>query len=287
MNEGISLNTDVSVKTLYGIDYAEGAKDLRFDEGKSSFYRLLYIDKGGLTVFADGKQLSLQSGECCFFEPGMRCGAGCDENAGGIIMISFDSTAAVLPPNRVFALTNGEKRILGNIIKESKTAFSSSLKNGLVRRAGAKADCEQMISLLLPQLLISIKRNMQKQGMSRSNLKESYDDDIISSVLKFLNENCGEKLRFKDVTDFAKISATALKTLFAKKTGCGVMEYFTDLKINRAKRLISESNYNFTEISRLLGYDSLHYFSRQFKQKTGMSPTEYANSARIYIDTTE
>ena len=53
---------------------------------------------------------------------------------------------------------------------------------------------------------------------------------------------------------------------------------FLDLKLKEAKRLIRESSLNFTEISELLGFNSLHYFSRLFKERVGMTPSEYARS---------
>lgn len=44
------------------------------------------------------------------------------------------------------------------------------------------------------------------------------------------------------------------------------MEYFGTLKIDAAKRMIREGTHNFTEIAALLGYNSIHYFSRHFKR---------------------
>ena len=47
------------------------------------------------------------------------------------------------------------------------------------------------------------------------------------------------------------------------------MEYFGTLKIDAAKRMIREGTHNFTEIAALLGYNSIHYFSRHFKRSYG------------------
>ena len=49
---------------------------------------------------------------------------------------------------------------------------------------------------------------------------------------------------------------------------------------DQAKLLIRENSLNFTEIANTLGYSSIHYFSRQFKTFTGMSPSEYALSIK-------
>jgi YesN/AraC family two-component response regulator len=60
----------------------------------------------------------------------------------------------------------------------------------------------------------------------------------------------------------------------------GANAYFIQLRIKAAKAYIREGNYNLTQIAELLGYDSIHYFSRQFRTITGMAPSEYARSVR-------
>ena len=56
------------------------------------------------------------------------------------------------------------------------------------------------------------------------------------------------------------------------------MEYFLDLKIDEAKKLISEKELSYTQIAEKLSFGSIHYFSKIFKIKTGMSPREYDRS---------
>ncbi|MEG2232251.1 MAG: AraC family transcriptional regulator, partial [Lachnospiraceae bacterium] len=45
-----------------------------------------------------------------------------------------------------------------------------------------------------------------------------------------------------------------------------------------------EQHMNFTQISDFLGYNSIHYFSRQFKKTTGMTPSEYASSIKLLAE---
>ena len=66
--------------------------------------------------------------------------------------------------------------------------------------------------------------------------------------------------------------------------GMGVMTYFRNAKIDYAKILIREANFNITQISEKLGYSGIDKFSRQFKAVTGMSPTEYARSVKAHLE---
>ena len=47
------------------------------------------------------------------------------------------------------------------------------------------------------------------------------------------------------------------------------------LKIEESKRIIRQRQYNITQVSNMLGFNSVHYFSRLFKKITGASPSEY------------
>ena len=68
--------------------------------------------------------------------------------------------------------------------------------------------------------------------------------------------------------------------MFRDQHQCGVIEFFSRMKIELAKQLIRENQMNFTQISDFLGYSSIHYFSRQFKKISGMTPSEYATSIK-------
>ena len=54
------------------------------------------------------------------------------------------------------------------------------------------------------------------------------------------------------------------------------------MKIDAAKQLIRDGTMNFTEIAHYLSFGSLQYFSKRFKQSTGMAPMEYATSVKNY-----
>ena len=58
------------------------------------------------------------------------------------------------------------------------------------------------------------------------------------------------------------------------------MEYYRNLKIRQAKVLLRESDGNISQIADALGYNSVQYFSRHFKQATGMTPREYTLSVQ-------
>ena len=74
--------------------------------------------------------------------------------------------------------------------------------------------------------------------------------------------------------------AAYLTVLFQKNLQISPGEYIRRIKLQESKQMIRENNLNFTEIAAALQYSTVHHFSRQFKEKFGITPTEYARSVR-------
>lgn len=102
------------------------------------------------------------------------------------------------------------------------------------------------------------------------------ESKLILDVKNYLEENISEKVTVNDICTHFGIGQTALMKKFRNETGLGVMEYFTDIKIAGAKKLIASTALSFAEIADKLGFSSANYFSRVFKDRTGLTPTEYS-----------
>lgn len=102
---------------------------------------------------------------------------------------------------------------------------------------------------------------------------------LVEAIKNYLSEHITEKLTIADVCAHFGISQTTMMKKFRHENDCGVMEYFNDCKVAEAKHLIRKTSQSFTEIAETLGFSSVNYFSRVFKAKTGMTPTEYSKYA--------
>ena len=70
-----------------------------------------------------------------------------------------------------------------------------------------------------------------------------------------------------------------MKKVFFKKlktlTGLAPIEFIKGVRLKRAAQLIMDGDYNMTQISYMVGINDPRYFSKCFKQKFGMTPTEF------------
>ena len=93
-----------------------------------------------------------------------------------------------------------------------------------------------------------------------------------------MEQNIKKSLTVSQIAKHFLLSESGLKKIFSKDVGCGVTDFFNNMKIEKAKEYIREDSMNFTQIADELGFGSIHYFSRLFKKKTGMTLTEYRSS---------
>ena len=79
------------------------------------------------------------------------------------------------------------------------------------------------------------------------------------------------------------LNAAYLSRLFHKETGEKLSDYILRLRMERAKRLLKDSEKTISEVAASTGYSNLQHFSSQFKKKIGISPTDF----RMQIKTRE
>lgn len=91
----------------------------------------------------------------------------------------------------------------------------------------------------------------------------------------YIQAHYSEELSLKIIAGHIKVSSTYLSRIFAQERGKGVQEYLTDLRIQKAKQLLTESNDKVYEIAIKVGYPDAVYFNKVFKKHTGKTPKEY------------
>jgi len=109
----------------------------------------------------------------------------------------------------------------------------------------------------------------------RKNLTGTRNEQIVQQVRFYLREYIENATNIKDIAIKNSISYSHLRKIFKEYTGLSPHQYLLDLKINKAKELLRVTNKSIKEISYDLGFESTQYFSRLFKCKAGISPTEF------------
>lgn len=119
----------------------------------------------------------------------------------------------------------------------------------------------------------SSKIEFSSSAISNKNSESS--NDVISSAKKYIAENFAKNITLDDVSYNVNISPYYLSRLFKEATGQNFIDYLTELRIDKAKELLSQTQYSMKEICSMCGYSDPNYLSKSFKKKVGVTPTEY------------
>lgn len=287
------LNDVIIIERIVTVHYFEFAKDYVYKGEKHDFWEFLYVDKGEVEIMAETKGYKLEQGDIVFHKPDEFHSVWANGKiAPNIVVLSFECTSPGIRyfENKILKLSNSLKNLLGEIIKEAKNTFENKLGGNysqLRKRSNPPFGSEQLLKIYLESFLIKLARedsiSINKDRISFTT-KERMEHDIVDSIVQYMKINIGENYSFEEICKTFLIGKTHLKIMFKSMTGFGVMTYFRMLKMEEAKRMIREGKYNFTQISEILGYESLHYFSRCFKKHENMSPSEYALSVKAKVE---
>lgn len=282
------LRPTIAIQNLITLFYFEFGKDYVFAGEKHNFWELLYVDRGEVEVSADETRHVLKQGSIIFHKPNeyhrFHSAQGIAPN---VIVITFDCASPAMDrfAGKVLQLDDEERNGLVRILNEGRNAFSFPFEHPLRRLDNPEIGSEQLLKCYLEIFLIGLLRRMDRPSHPPLPLstpaKEKNDEDLVRRVIRYLEERPAETLRLDELSSAFFLSAPRLQSLFKKHTGLTIKQYAIRLKIRQAKIYIREERFNHTEISRMLGFTSVHYFSRFFKKEAGMSPSEYARSVKV------
>jgi YesN/AraC family two-component response regulator len=180
------------------------------------------------------------------------------------------------------------KQHISAILHEAYGTFELPFNNPKMQELKPKSDGglwggEQTIRIRLELMLIEIIRDNSYyiSKPKRYLSKEIVSDEFALKIISYMENHLYGKFTMDDLCKELSFGKSYVSKRFLEICGRSVMDYFTMMKINEAKRLIRESRYNFFEISEMLCFSNSHYFSTIFKRHTGMTPTQYKKSCKI------
>lgn len=112
-------------------------------------------------------------------------------------------------------------------------------------------------------------------GNEYFRIKIKKNVDQVESVINLMNETLDKEYTVQNFADYANLSVSHLSKLFKDKTGYAPVEFFIQLKIQKACWYLISTNMKIKEIAHYLNYDDPYYFSRIFSKTIGLSPSEY------------
>lgn len=132
----------------------------------------------------------------------------------------------------------------------------------------------QQLSVYLLRQHINVKRSDEIE-LSRVGVV----DRRLRRALEFMHDNCGRELSLAEIADAAYLSEFHFARLFKKITGTTPHAYLASLRLERARRLLAETDLSISEIGARVGYTSQSHFTKVFRAATGLTPKAFREAA--------
>ncbi len=291
------LKRELVIDSIVTIHYFEYTKDFVFHGESHDFWEFLYVDKGSITVTADDKEVLLNAGDVIFHKPNeFHAFKSTGKTSLNLIACSFTSFSPAMQffANKTLTLNEKEKDLISLIITEARQTFRTPMHIPFVEHVLLKPETpfasQQLIVTYMELFLIFCQRNHSSSVSAHKVSKQlsagshNARQTLLNQLISYMETHICEQLTIQSICNAFSISRSTLHTVFCDYKNCGPMEYFNNMKIEKAKELIRNGIMNFTEIAYFLSYSSLPYFSKRFKKTTGMSPLEYASSVKGMAD---
>lgn len=279
---GTTVSDAISVTEIFTVLRPDLSKSHPGRGEAHYFPEIIYLSRGQHTLLIDGTEYTLTEGQMIIYAPNAYHMSLLRPKLAEAFILTFEARSEFLPSlyNRVITLNANQRRNLTSIIEEGVGYFCGRDPSegiaGMMLKSGLDSSMLWGLKKRIELFLIDVYKTETEATQSRS--KELRWNEEFTYAVEFLQAHLTDSLTLSQIAEGCSMSISKLKLLFRQKAHMGPINYWNELRIEEAKRLIRKSDLNVTQISEQLGFASIHYFSRLFKKVAGVSPTEYANN---------
>ena len=257
------------IESIDSIEYHEVEPGFLHPGNSIPSYKLIYVNQGQMHCVADGNDLLLTQGDLVMYGPDQWHMQYAEENnAPSFVTIIFQLRLKEYNPllNRKFTLSQELSSLLQKCMQEYERmdVYSPDI----------------IINAVELMLLLLVQRQAGPALVLKTPYSVHSENQIVRHAQQYIANHIRDKLSVPMVAKNVDVSPSYLTALFHKHLHLSPGEYIRRVKLQECKHLIREGKLNFTEISAVMNYSTVHHFSRQFKEKFGITPTDYAKSIK-------
>ncbi len=217
------------------------------------------ILSGNMEVTCGDTVFSCNSGSAVIFRSGIfHCCRVISNEPCEFISLHFSLENQEFTSPAVYQLNESDLSLL-KIIEEDIIPFNDTEKG--VIGASAKSLLEGFFTRLEDR-----KKEPRKEAGKYA--------ELYYEAVKYMESQIDKNLNVPKIAKECGVCTTLLKNAFSQYTGCGIKEYFIDMKIQKAKDMLLLGE-RAESVSNKLGFSSASYFSQTFKRLCGVSPREF------------
>lgn len=132
-----------------------------------------------------------------------------------------------------------------------------------------------MLQSITTQIAFLLLRDTFAGSQGYSEMSITNDDDYVTKAIDYMKKYYSCSITIDDICRAIYLSPSYFSRMFKNKTNMTPYKFLLELRLEKAKELLSESSFSIEEVSRLCGFANPAHLSTAFKESKGVSPTEY------------
>lgn len=257
-------DTDIGINGISVVSsghiFASKGRKIDRPKGRSD-YLLFYVAKGREHFFLQGEEIA-EEGSFILFRPFEKQEhIYMEDHTGEFYYVHFNAPEGF----NLFGLKS-------SVIYNTKPSVNiRDLFEEIISELQAKQPAYEMVcTSKLFNLFSLLVRKTAKEGAPQGRYF-----DKISFVIQNMNKEYQSSYTLDDYAKMCNMSKYHFLRVFKSLTGVSPLEYRSNIRLDHAKDMLTDTNIPINEIGRSVGYSSGTYFCDAFKIKTGMSPSQY------------
>lgn len=179
-------------------------------------------------------------------------------------------------------IMNGLKVIELSRMKHPNTAFV------IVSGYDDFAYCQQALRLQITDYILkpvnyeefgtcidNLKISLYEQSLTSTQDSEEQEERVITGITRYLQEHVSEEISLSILSEKFHLNAQYISQLFKNEIGVGFLAYLTNIRMEKAKKLLLSTDSSISDIAEQVGYGDYRVFTKVFKKIEGMTPTQY------------
>ncbi|WP_440116383.1 helix-turn-helix domain-containing protein [Paenibacillus sp. QZ-Y1] len=261
------LHTDQEheIYSLSEIDFMEEPVSIM----PSQEHRLLIVVSGNFRFDLGGETLTASEEQCLYIRPGVNIVlTRQDHEPFAVYMFSYH----VIKVQDAAVWFDTSPAFDGSTLRSDRSYSSvhTIIQDMIRQRPYINKAESNAYQPMFHMLMLSLSEQNTK-APSLENAR-----DAVKRTLIYLQEHYAEKIKVQELSDLSGVSLWQYNELFRSLTDKTPIEYLTEIRLNRAKELLLQTEETIESIAHQVGFNDHYYFVRRFRQKTGLPPREYA-----------
>ena len=259
----------INIPEIMAYYYTIKSPNYKFKGERHNIYELTFVDNGTLETSIDNVNYTLNSYDLIIY----------GKNQLHTQAVNSDSSCSYLTV--MFDMECKDDSLICNKVFHCRKELYRAIRTFAKNISSTLPYSENLILSNFHEIIIRLFQDDylgEETDKLPTETQQYFQDELLEGILAYIDKMVCEPITIEELCSKFSVSRSSLQTLFKNNLNTTPKKYINDLKLAKSKLLIKENKYTISEIAFMLGFSSIHYFSRSFTHHFEISPSEYAQT---------